>query len=57
MYLHYMAKKEDCFTKKEMQERQSEFYLRTHPNMAVRSAPAVLKSVDSLPPPPDSPGS
>ncbi|CBK20557.2 uncharacterized protein [Blastocystis hominis] len=57
MYLHYMAKEEDCFTKKEMQERQSEFYYRTHPNMSARSTPVVLKSLDSLPLPPDSPGS
>lgn len=57
MYLHYMAKEEDCFTKKEMQERQSEFYNRTHPNMAARSTPLVLKSLDSLPLPPEEPGS
>ena len=31
MYLHHMADTCDCFTKKEMQTRQTEFYAKTHP--------------------------
>ena len=31
MYLHALADEEDCFTKKEMQTKQMEFYARTHP--------------------------
>lgn len=31
MYLHELADPDDCFTKREMQIRQAEFYAKTHP--------------------------
>ena len=37
MYLHELADPEDCFTKKEMQTRQAEFYERTHPTQQKRA--------------------
>lgn len=47
MYLHHMADTCDCFTKKEMQTRQTEFYAKTHPG--TNDNPSGV-AVDSLPP-------
>lgn len=47
MYLHHMADTCDCFTKKEMQTRQTEFYAKTHPG--TNDNPSGV-AVDVLPP-------
>ena len=51
MYLHAMAEAEDCFTKKEMQTRQAEFYARTHPCHSDAASVPVGEEVSCLPPP------
>lgn len=48
MYLHEMADPGDCFTRKEMQTKQSEFYAKTHPG---RSEVHHAGNMDCLPPP------
>lgn len=51
MYLHQIASDEDCFTKKEMQARQSEFYSRTHPCHSDMTDVPLTENRFTLPPP------
>ena len=51
MYLHALADVEDCFTKKEMQTKQTEFYARTHPCHSDPSSVPAGREVSCLPPP------
>ena len=51
MYLHSLADEEDCFTKKEMQTKQAEFYARTHPCHSDVMVLPVGEDRASLPPP------
>ena len=47
MYLHELADPEDCFTKKEMQIRQAEFYAKTHPTQRDRQTSEEVNGAPS----------
>ena len=54
MYLHELADPDDCFTKKEMQTRQAEFFAKTHPTQHSRQTNEEMTGVPSFTPQPSS---
>lgn len=53
MYLHHLADEEDCFTKKEMQIRQAEFFAKTHPCHSDMTEVPMGEDLTVLPPAPN----